>query len=181
MGLWHLWTFSNWLPLLPPPRVSQMAEIADGYVGSATHSGEKTKGDKSYLRQIKPPVVCPEPALLLWGTGGLSGQGTLWGCWSPRADRMRKGDGGGGGGVVLTNTKSPPFQFTNTYARVLRRCPLAIAQRLVHCAIIAVSTAVLGRVTRTMSAALLLRNNSKRKKSNFRSPAPPPCSWSLPG
>ena len=46
---------------------------------------------------------------------------------------------------------------------VLRRCPLAIAQRLVHCAI-AVSTAVLGRVTRTMSVALLLRNNPKRKK-----------------
>ena len=61
---------------------------------------------------------------------------------------------------------------------VLRRCPLAIAQRLVHCAI-AVSTAVLGRVTKTMSVALLLRNNldnSKRKKSNFRSPAPPHCS-----
>ena len=55
---------------------------------------------------------------------------------------------------------------------VLRRCPLAIAQRLVHCAIIAVSTAVLGRVTKTMSVALLLRNNPKRKKSNFRSPAP---------
>ena len=58
---------------------------------------------------------------------------------------------------------------------VLRRCPLAIAQRLVHCAI-AVSTAVRGRVTRTMSAALLLTNNSKRKKSNFRSSAPPPYS-----
>ena len=29
-------------------------------------------------------------------------------------------------------------------------------------------------VTRTMSVALLLRNNSKRKKSNFRSPSPPP-------
>ena len=49
---------------------------------------------------------------------------------------------------------------------VLRRCPFAIAQRLVYYAI-AVSTAVLGRVTKTMSVALLLRNNSKRKKSNF--------------
>ena len=58
---------------------------------------------------------------------------------------------------------------------VLRRCPLAIAQRLVHYAI-AVSTAVLGRITRTMSVALLLRNNSKRKKSNLRGPAPPPYS-----
>ena len=35
---------------------------------------------------------------------------------------------------------------------VLRRCPLAIAQRLVHCAI-ALSTAVLDRVTKTMSVA----------------------------
>ena len=34
----------------------------------------------------------------------------------------------------------------------------------------------LGRVTRTMSVAPLLRNNPKRKKSNFRSPAPPPYS-----
>ena len=37
---------------------------------------------------------------------------------------------------------------------VLRRCPLAIAQRLVHCTV-AVSTAVLDRVTKTMSVALL--------------------------
>ena len=34
----------------------------------------------------------------------------------------------------------------------------------------------LGRVTKTMSVALLLTNNSKRKKSNFRGPAPPPYS-----
>ena len=38
------------------------------------------------------------------------------------------------------------------------RCPLAIAQRLVHCAI-AVSAAVLDRVTKTMSVAPLLTNN----------------------
>ena len=68
---------------------------------------------------------------------------------------------------------------------MLRRYPLAIAQRLVHYAI-AVSTAVLGKShkewrTMTMSVALLLRNKSKRKKSNFRSPAPPPYSWSLLG
>ena len=63
---------------------------------------------------------------------------------------------------------------------VLWRCPLAIAQRLVHCAI-AVSTAVLDRVTKTMSVALLLTNNldnSKQKTSNMLSPAPPPYSWS---
>ena len=39
-----------------------------------------------------------------------------------------------------------------------------------------------GRVTRTMSVALLLRNNLTRKNpTQFRSPAPPPCSWSLLG
>ena len=57
---------------------------------------------------------------------------------------------------------------------VLRRCPLAIAQQLVHYAI-AVSTAVLGRVKRTVSIAPLLSNNLKQKRSNFHSPAPPPC------
>ena len=41
---------------------------------------------------------------------------------------------------------------------VLRRCPLAIAQRLVHCAI-ALSTAVLDRITKTMSVAPLLTND----------------------
>ena len=64
---------------------------------------------------------------------------------------------------------------------VLRRSPLAIAQRLVHCAI-ALSTAVLDRVTKTMSVAPLLTNNldnSKQKTSNLLSPAPPPYSWSL--
>ena len=44
----------------------------------------------------------------------------------------------------------------------LRLCPLAIAQQLVYHAI-TVSTAVRSRDTRTMSAALLLRNNPKRK------------------
>ena len=66
---------------------------------------------------------------------------------------------------------------------VLRRCPLAIAQRLVHRAI-ALSTAVLDRVTKTMSVAPLLTNNldnSKQKTSNLLSPAPPPYSWSLLG
>ena len=41
---------------------------------------------------------------------------------------------------------------------------------------IAVSTAVLGRVTRTMSVAPLLSNNLKQKRSTFHSPASPPCS-----
>ena len=62
---------------------------------------------------------------------------------------------------------------------VLRWCPPAIAQRLVHCAI-----AVLDRITKTMSVAPLLMNsldNSKQKTSNLLSPAPPPYSWSLLG
>ena len=66
---------------------------------------------------------------------------------------------------------------------VLRWCPLAIAQLLVHCAI-ALSTAVLDRVAKTMSVAPLLTNNldsSKQKTSNLLSPAPPPYSWSLLG
>ena len=66
---------------------------------------------------------------------------------------------------------------------VLRRCPLAIAQRLVHCAN-ALSTVVLDRVTKTMSVAPLLTNNldnSKQKTSNLLSPAAPPYSWSLLG
>ena len=96
-------------------------------------------------------------------------------------DGDRRGGGGGGGrkseGSTADTAQNRPERAW-TAARimeVLRRCPLAIAQRLVHCAV-AVSTAVLGRVTRTMSVALLLRNNLKRKKSNFHSPAPPPCS-----
>ena len=95
---------------------------------------------------------------------------------------IRDGDsgGGGGGGRVKARPRIPPEKDQRpwTAARtmeVLRRCPLAIAQRLVHCAT-AVSTAVLDRVTRTMSVALLLSNNLKRRKSNFRSPAPPPYS-----
>ena len=87
------------------------------------------------------------------------------------------GWGGGGGGresegsTAETARKRPERPWTAARTmEVLRRCPLAIAQRLVHHAI-AVSTAVLGRVTRTMSVALLLINNPKRKKSNFCSPA----------
>ena len=50
---------------------------------------------------------------------------------------------------------------------VLRRCPLAIAQQLVYYAV-AVSTAVLGRVTRTMSVAQL-----EAKKVQISQPSPP--------
>ena len=88
------------------------------------------------------------------------------------------------GSTAETARKRPERPWTAARTmEVLRRCPLAIAQRLVHCAI-ALSTAVLDRVTKTMSVAPLLMNNLdnlKQKTSNLLSPAPPPYSWSLPG
>ena len=83
------------------------------------------------------------------------------------------------GPAVETARKRPERPWTAARTmEVLRRCPLAIAQRLVHCAI-AVPTAVLDRVTKAMSVAPLLTNNldnSKQKTSNLLSPAPPPYS-----
>ena len=104
---------------------------------------------------------------------GLLGTGTEW-----------EGGESVKGSTAETARKRP--ERPRTAARtmeVLRRCPLAIAQRLVHRAI-AISTAVLDRVTKTMSVAPLLTNNSdnsKQKTSNLLSPAPPPYSWSLLG
>ena len=104
----------------------------------------------------------PQKRGCLLGTGtGVGGVGRGWGWEDER---------------VKARPRIPPEKDRGDRGPPpLRRCPLAIAQRLVHCAI-AVSTAVLGRVTRTVSVALLLRNNPRRKKSYFRSPAPPPCS-----
>ena len=66
---------------------------------------------------------------------------------------------GKGTGSRLARPRKPPEKLDRRDAartmEVLRRCPLAIAQRLVHCAI-ALSTAVLDRVTKTMSVAPLL-------------------------
>ena len=76
------------------------------------------------------------------------------------------------GSTAETARKRPerPWTAARTMELVLRRCPLAIAQRLVHCAF-AVSTAVLAwTVTKTMSVALLLMNNldnSKRKRGSI--------------
>ena len=79
------------------------------------------------------------------------------------------------GSTAETARKRPERPWTAARTmEVLRRCPLAIAQRLVHRAI-ALSTAVLDRVTKTMSVAPLLTNNldnSKQKTSNLLSPAP---------
>ena len=69
-----------------------------------------------------------------------------------RVGRGRQSDGS----TAETVRKRPEKPWTAARTmEVLRQCPLAIAQRLVHCAI-AVSTAVLDRVTKTMSVALLL-------------------------
>ena len=62
---------------------------------------------------------------------------------------------------------------------VLRRCPLAIAQRLVHCAI-AVSTAVLGSHKDNVRCTAV-DEQPEAKEVQLHSPAPPPCPWSLLG
>ena len=94
-------------------------------------------------------------------------------------DRVGRGRQSEGSTAETARTERPERPWTAARTmEVLMRCPLAIAQRLVHCAI-ALSTAVLDRVTKTMSVALLLMNNldnSKQKKSNLLSPAPPPYS-----
>ena len=113
----------------------------------------------------------------------LTANGFCWSyCFTSTDARLLIRNGDGGGREWRLDHEYHPKKTGETVDRrqnngSVKECPLAIAQRLVHCAI-AVSTAVLGRVTRTMSVALLLRNSPKRKKSNSRSPAPPPCSWS---
>ena len=68
------------------------------------------------------------------------------------------------GSTAETARKRPERPWTAARTtEVLRRCPLAIAQRLVHCAI-ALSTAVLDRVTKTMSVAPLLTTWTTRSK-----------------
>ena len=96
---------------------------------------------------------------------------------------IRDGDGGTGreseGSTADTAWKRPEsvsVDHRQNNGNVKMVSPHGV-QRLVHQAI-SVSTAMLGRVTRTISIALLLRNNPKRKKSHFHSPAPPPSSWS---
>ena len=67
------------------------------------------------------------------------------------------------GSTAETSRKRPERPWTAARTmEVLRRCPLAIAQRLVHCAT-AVSTAVFGQSHKDN-----VRCTAKRKKSNFR-------------
>ena len=76
----------------------------------------------------------------------------------------RTGEGGRAGrksegSTSDTARKRPERPWTAARTmEMLRRYLLAIAQRLVHCAV-AVSTAVFGRVIKTMSIALLLTKN----------------------
>ena len=85
------------------------------------------------------------------------------------------------GSTADTTRKRPERPWTAARTTgALRRCPLAIAQRLTsalrancrcfNCRAWAESQG------QCLLHALLLRNNLKRKKSNFCSPAPPPYS-----
>ena len=72
--------------------------------------------------------------------GGLLGTGT-GGLWGGGGGRGQKSEGS----TADTARKRPERRWTAARTmEVLRRCPIAIAQRLVHCTI-AVSTAVLGQ------------------------------------
>ena len=74
-------------------------------------------------------------------------------------DRMGRGRQSEGS-TAVTARKGPERPWTAARTmEVLRRCPLAIAQRLVHCAV---------AVSKTMSVALLLTNNLDNSKQ--RSP-----------
>ena len=108
----------------------------------------------------------------------------LWPCCftSTEARLLIRDSGGGGGGGEDERVKAWPHipprkdwrdhgpHQNNGSVKAVSPC---------HCN--RHSTAVLGRVTKTMSVALLLRNKLKWKKSYFHSLAPPPCSWSLLG
>ena len=82
---------------------------------------------------------------------------------------IRDGDGGGGGGKGTKKWKLVDRRQNNGSVKAVspRHCPAISALR--SCCFNCRSWAV----TRTMSVAPLLRNNSKRKKYNFRIPAPP--------
>ena len=120
------------------------------------------------LPSLSGPTVWFSVALRPQRRVGPFGTGTEW----EGGERVK-------GSTAETARKRPERPWTAARTmEVLRRCPFAIAQRLVHCAV-ALSTAVLDRVTNTMSVAPLLTNNldnPKQKTSNLLSPAPPPYS-----
>ena len=104
------------------------------------------------LPQTTGPLTCGCDFLFacIHNTGDLSLQCTF--CFTSTEARwlIRDGDRGGRGrkseaSTADTTRKRPETPWTAARTmEALRRCPLAIAQRLVHCAI-AVSTAVLGQ------------------------------------
>ena len=85
------------------------------------------------------------------------------------------------GSTAETARKRPESPWTAARTmEVLRRCPPRHCPATSALRICCVNRrAWADRVTRTMSVALLLRKNPKRKKSNFRSPAPPPYTHDL--
>ena len=92
---------------------------------------------------------------------------------------IRDGDGGGGGGGGRESENSTadaarkrperPWTATRTM-EVLRRCPLAIVQRLLHCAV-AVSAAVLRRVTRTNVRCTAVEEQPEAKEVHLSQPS----------
>ena len=82
------------------------------------------------------------------------------------------------GSTAETARKGPERPWTAARTmEVLKRCPLAIAQRLVHCAI--VSTAVPGQSHKDNVRCTAVEEQLgqlKQRKSSFLSPAPHPSS-----
>ena len=109
---------------------------------------------------VATPAACFSVALRPQRRVGLLGTGTEW-----------EGDERVKGSTAETARKRPERPWTAARTmEVLRRCPLAIAQRLGHCAI-AVSTAVLDRVTLQRQKRLRIYSHPRRTlgKVNTRS------------
>ena len=140
---------------------------------------------------VRNGTVNTDTALCLWVVMGTRGRGGV-GFYVALRPRRRDDLLGTGteweGDRVLARPRKPPEKTGETVDRRQnngsvkavspRHCPATCALR--NCS----STAVLDRVTKTMSVAPLLMNNldnSKQKTSNLLSPAPPPYSWSLLG
>ena len=94
---------------------------------------------------------------------------------------IRGGDGGGGegggggrnseGSTADTARKRPERRWTAARTmEVLRRCPLAIAQRLVHCTI-AVSTAVLGQSHKDIVRCTAVEEQPEAKEVQLSQPS----------
>ena len=126
-----------------------------------------------HLDSHTAPELCFSNGLLSWCFTSTEAR------W-PIRDGDREGRGRQSeGSTVETARKWPERPWTAARTmEVLRQCPLAIAQRHVHCAI-AVSTAVLGQSHKDnvrCTAVDEQLGQLKQKKSSFLSPAPPPYS-----